>query len=194
MSLCQENNSHSNTGPMPLGSNVNNPSICIPRTFSNVSWALVKDAFDEIFGLGYVERVDVVDKVDRQGIAFKKIFIHFTQWPDTDYARGVKKTLVEGNTIKVIYNFPWYWKCVMSNVPRRTWNGPPPYIEIDGETTPETRLRGAIIPLLPDDHMSAKDCPSYPPDYMLATDMQEPTVSQMEEGGGGFNNNVPSYF
>jgi len=107
-----------------------NPSICIPRTFANVTWQLVKDAFDEIFGQGFVERVDVVNKTDRSGKEFKKIFIHFRTWPDTDEATQIKQALIDGKTIKVVYQFPWYWKCVMSNVPKRTWTGPKPYVEV----------------------------------------------------------------
>ena len=121
----------------------NNPSICIPRTFANVTWQLVKDAFDEIFGVGFVERVDVIDKVDEYNKQYKKIFIHFNKWPDTDYAKGVKNALVSGKTIKVVYQYPWYWKCVMSNVPKRNWNGRKPYIEIEGHTPEEIQLQGA---------------------------------------------------
>ena len=53
-------------------SSTTNPSICIPRTFSNITWQLVKDAFDEIFGQGFVERVDVVNKTDRSGRELRK--------------------------------------------------------------------------------------------------------------------------
>ena len=115
---------------MSSSSSTTNPSICIPRTFSNITWQLVKDAFDEIFGQGFVERVDVVNKTDRSGREFKKIFIHFNSWPDTEYAQGIKQALIDGKTIKVVYQFPWYWKCVMSNVPKRTWVGQKPYVEV----------------------------------------------------------------
>lgn len=119
---------------MPSSPN-NNPSICIPRTFTNVTWQLVKDAFDEIFGQGFVERVDVVNKTDRSGKEFKKIFIHFHMWPDTVEAGRIKQALIDGKTVKVVYQFPWYWKCVMSNIPKRTWSGPKPYVEvIENET------------------------------------------------------------
>ena len=120
---------------MSSSANNNNPSICIPRTFTNVTWQLVKDAFDEIFGQGFVERVDVVNKVDRSGKEFKKIFIHFHQWPETEEAIQIKQALIDGKTIKVVYQFPWYWKCVMSNVPKRTWTGPKPYVEVINDET-----------------------------------------------------------
>ena len=129
-SIISTNNNNMQTNPSTMQTN---PSICIPRTFSNVTWQLVKDAFDEIFGQGYVERVDVVNKADRRGNEFKKIFIHFTKWPETEEAQRIRQALIDGKTIKIVYQFPWYWKCVMSNVPKRTWNGQKPYAEIMGE-------------------------------------------------------------
>ena len=121
-----------------------NPSICIPRTFSNVTWQLVKDAFDEIFGQGFVERVDVVNKTDRSGREFKKIFIHFHMWPSTDDAVRIKQALIDGKTIKVVYQFPWYWKCVMSNVPKRTWTGPKPYVEVIEDVSHHSSLSSQL--------------------------------------------------
>lgn len=106
------------------------PSICIPRTWSNVTWSLVKDAFEEIFGDGSIERVDVVQRQAPNGDYFNKIFIHFVKWPDTEYAQNIRKSLLDGKTIKLVYQFPWYWKCVLSNLPKRRWKGPAPYMEV----------------------------------------------------------------
>jgi len=106
------------------------PSICIPRTWSNVTWSLVKDAFEEIFGYGTIERVDVVKRQASNGEFYNKIFIHFVKWPETEYAQNIRRSLLDGKTIKLVYQFPWYWKCVLSNLPKRRWKGPAPYMEV----------------------------------------------------------------
>ena len=109
------------------------PSICIPRTWSNVTWQLVKDAFEEVFGAGCIERVDVVSRETKSGESFNKIFIHFIAWPDTEEAQNIRRKIIEGKTIKMVYKFPWYWKCVMSKVPKRQWTGRRPYMVVEGE-------------------------------------------------------------
>tara|TARA_B110000971_G_scaffold203823_1_gene224668 strand:- start:484 stop:888 length:405 start_codon:yes stop_codon:yes gene_type:complete len=109
------------------------PSICIPRTWKNVTWQLVKDAFEEVLGPGCVERVDVVSREAKNGESFNKIFIHFNSWPDTEDAQHIRQNIHEGKTIKMVYQFPWYWKCVKSNVPKRRWNGRRPFMEVMGE-------------------------------------------------------------
>ena len=118
------------------------PSICIPRTWSNVTWSLVKDAFEEIFGDGSIERVDVVPRQAPNGEYFNKIFIHFVKWPETEYAQNIRQSLLDGKTIKLVYQFPWYWKCVLSNLPKRRWKGPAPYMEVleDSHTQTKTEL------------------------------------------------------
>lgn len=174
-----------------MSTDITNPSICIPRTFENVSWSLVKDAFDEIFGTGYVERVDVVPKVDSQGYKYHKIFIHFNKWPDTEFARNMKHSLIMGKTIKIVYNYPWYWKCVMSNVPKRKWNGPKPYVEIDGKTLTSdvaTTSRSTSfvntnnympIPMMPSAIDFTQPSLNNTYDYSL--------MNRLEEGGAGFD-------
>ncbi len=188
-----------------------NPSICIPRTFANVTWQLVKDAFDEIFGIGYVERVDVINKTDNHDNEYKKIFIHFTKWPETDYAKGVKKALLDGKTIKVVYQYPWYWKCVMSNVPKRNWHGQKPYIEIEGHTAQEITMQGAksrLFSQIPYDnrHVIAAqaiqdvNC-NYPNNHQYQYHNCSPvnfgediSLQDLEEGGASFSAPVPNNF
>ena len=121
-------------GPGAQGISQSYPSICIPRTWSNVTWSLVKDAFEEIFGDGSIERVDVVQRQAPNGDYFNKIFIHFVKWPETEYAQNIRQCLLDGKTIKLVYQFPWYWKCVLSNLPKRRWKGPAPYMEVLDDT------------------------------------------------------------
>ena len=121
------------------------PSICIPRTVSNITWGLVKDAFEEIFGDGVIERVDVVPRQANNGEHFNKVFVHFTMWPDTEYAQNIRQQILDGNTIKLVYHFPWYWKCVLSNLPKRRWRGQRPYIEVIEKATPTIKTTQELL-------------------------------------------------
>ena len=111
---------------------VTEPSICIPRTLNNVTWFQVKNTFEELMGKGTVERVDIVSKssyADAQ--PFCRIFVHFRYWPNTPEITAIRDRLVAGETIKVVYDNPWFWKCSASRIPKPEKNTPKtaPYIE-----------------------------------------------------------------
>ncbi len=65
------------------------PSLCIPRVFSNIHWKRVKSVFDEL-KIGVIDRVDMVNKENAKGEKFKRVFIHFKTWNDTDQADEVR--------------------------------------------------------------------------------------------------------
>lgn len=99
----------------------NNPSLCIPRVFPNITWKRVKDVFEDL-GLGEVERVDMVNKTNRDGERFKRVFVHFKRWNRNDTALQVKEKVLSGDSIKVVYDDPWFWKVFKSNAPKPEWN------------------------------------------------------------------------
>jgi hypothetical protein len=108
------------------------PSICIPRTLNNVGWRDVKETFELLFGKGTIERVDIVSKRNSDD-PFCKIFVHFRYWPDDTDTQAIRKRLLDGDTIKVVYDAPWFWKCSASRTPKPERNTPraAPYIEVD---------------------------------------------------------------
>lgn len=102
-----------------MNNNNNNfPSICIPRTFSNVSWKTVKHYFEEIIGPGTVERVDLVRKWNHRGEEYQSVFIHMVEWPNNERAQEVRERLLNGYEIKIVYDEPWFWKCSASKIPK----------------------------------------------------------------------------
>ena len=107
------------------------PSICIPRTLSNVSWRDVKDTFETLLGRGTVERVDIVRSKDSEQ-PFCRIFVHFRYWPNTPDIMAIRQRLIDGEVIKVVYNNPWFWKCAASRVPKPNRDQPKtaPYFEV----------------------------------------------------------------
>lgn len=93
------------------------PSICIPRVFPNITWQRVKGIFEEL-GLGIVDRVDMINKTNDNGIKYKRVFVHFKNWNADETAQQVREKLLSGDQVKIVYDEPWFWKIAMSNAPR----------------------------------------------------------------------------
>jgi len=118
---------------------ITEPSICIPRTLDNVAWYDVKNTFETLIGKGTVERVDIVRSRNPQDAQpFCRIFVHFRYWPNTPEIKAIRQRLVDGETVKVVYDSPWFWKCSASRVSKPERNTPrqAPYLQFEGETTP----------------------------------------------------------
>jgi len=114
---------------------VTEPSICIPRTLNNVTWRDVKDVFETILGRGTVERVDIVQN-RRESTPFCRIFVHFRYWPlDKPEHAAMRKRLLDGETVKVVYDNPWFWKCSASRLPKpeNTREKAAPFVEFEQE-------------------------------------------------------------
>ena len=120
--------SSNNNSPV---TSMSEPSLCIPRTFSNITWQKVKEVFEELFGKGSIERVDIVKKTHDNGETFNRVFIHFKKWPMDEANQAIRKRLLEGEEIKIVYDEPWFWKCSKSRVAKPTGQRGPrraPYI------------------------------------------------------------------
>lgn len=126
------------------------PSICIPRTLANVTWKDVKDVFEKLIGTDTVERVDLVKTKNEGTKDFCRIFIHFNNWPiDNPRVASIRDRLLSGETIKLVYNNPWFWKCVVSNIPkpkRFTITHDPYIVESDTTNKKEKNLTDKKLP------------------------------------------------
>ena len=118
--------------------NRSEPSICIPRVFSSVTWRNVKETLEELLGKGCIERVDVIPKTTEEGEAFNRVFIHFRQWPKTEQAQDMRQQLIDGGFVKIVYDDPWYWKCSKSRVPKPVREKPrtAPYLQLGPKPDP----------------------------------------------------------
>lgn len=111
---------------------VNEPSIFIPHVFSNTSDS-VEGVFVALFGRSSIDRVDIV----RHSEDVCRAYVHFTSWPNTAQGRKLREKLLSGETVKVVYSEPRFWKCVASKInkpqPREEAVGffRGPYIEVD---------------------------------------------------------------
>ena len=97
------------------------PSICIPRVFSNIQWQFVKNTIEQL-GLGLVSRVDMIPKTNDKGDKFQRVFIHMKFWDSSEQAQIVRQKLLSGDTIKIVYNDPWYWQLSMSRIAKPTFH------------------------------------------------------------------------
>ena len=90
-------------------SDCSEPSLCIPRVFTNITRETVISVIED-YGLGLVERVDMVLRENEQGKPFNRVFIHFKQWNDTEKAQDARDKIMSGEMIHVTYDKQWYWK------------------------------------------------------------------------------------
>ena len=90
------------------------PSICIPHSINKTNWLFVKNTFESVFDSNCIKKVDIINKKNKNNVDYSCIFIHFNEWPSSDYAQNIREKLLSGGEIKVVYNFPLYWKCYAS--------------------------------------------------------------------------------
>jgi len=93
------------------------PSLCIPRTHANIRRERLFAVFRSL-GLGFIGRIDVVEKTDEQtGAPFIRVFIHFTKWFRNPQTRRFLDHLETQKSANIVYDEPWYWKVTKSFVP-----------------------------------------------------------------------------
>ena len=118
---------------------INEPSLCIPRVFANITDERVWGVFNEL-NIGEIDRIDMVHKEGaNNNVSYQRVFVHFKMWYSTPEAADVRKRLVKGDTIKIVYDDPWYWKLSPSKAPRpaeapKRRVGPAVKIELKGES------------------------------------------------------------
>ena len=91
-----------------INPNPNNPSICIPRVYSSINKKNIYEIFQTKLGLGSIKKIDMINTND---INFKKVFIHFHSWNINDNVTVIKEKFLLGKIVKIVYDFPWFWKC-----------------------------------------------------------------------------------
>jgi hypothetical protein len=110
------------------------PSVCIPRVFANIKKTFVKDVFEELFGNGCIERIDMVQKISGNSVKFQRIFVHFKYWSAEPRNQQVRQRLIDGHQIKIVYDDPWFWKCSASRIPKPKDKVNPSFVNEVSET------------------------------------------------------------
>ena len=103
---------------------VSSPSICVPYVVDKVDKITIHKTFKSLFGEGNIERIDVVFREKENGEKYKRVFVHFKQWPDTHEAQEARYRLLSGQEFKIVYDEPWFWKCRASYANKPEANKP----------------------------------------------------------------------
>ena len=85
-----------------------NPSIVIPHVFANIGEKRVFAIFRRL-KIGFIDRIEFLNKTDTKGRKFNTVFIHFTHWFDNHNSNQLKLNLLNNKPAKILYDQPWFW-------------------------------------------------------------------------------------
>ena len=98
MSSISKSNVFVNSSPM---------SLFIPRVYPSITEERIRWIIECQTPLGVVDRIDIV-KVE--GKTYNRVFIHFKEWYDTEFANRFQSSVRNPNEdSRIIYDTPWYW-------------------------------------------------------------------------------------
>ena len=103
---------------MQFNSEMNNLSLYIPHVFPNFTSEYISSTF-ECMGIGKVDHVDLVSKLDRQGKPYNAAYIHFDYWYEGLIAKNFQARVLDPEReAHIIHNDPWYW-IVLENTAKK---------------------------------------------------------------------------
>ena len=79
-------------------------SVNIPRVPNFVKIEQVERAFTETFGEGCVKTIDVLPKVDKSGIDYQMLFVHFNQENPSEDLKDYSKRIEAGEPFWLYYD------------------------------------------------------------------------------------------
>ena len=109
-----------------------NPSIVIPHVFANIGEKRIFAIFRRL-KIGYIDRIEFLNKTDKNGRKFNTVFIHFTHWFDNPSSNALKRNLLNQKPAKILYDSPWFWHIHLYKPKHKT-----PTILLSGEESPGT--------------------------------------------------------
>ena len=109
-----------------------NPSIVIPHVFPNIGEKRIFAIFRRL-KIGYIDRIEILNKTDQKGRKFNTVFIHFTHWFDNHNSNQLKHNLLHNKPAKILYDQPWFWHIHLFK-PKHSL----PIILLSGEESPGT--------------------------------------------------------
>lgn len=92
--------------------NDNYTSLCIPCVDMNIKKNDILKSFITL-NIAYIDRIDEVYN-HKQHI--KRIFIHIKYWYNNRETINFKNNMKKIGHVNIIYSFPLFWKCYISNV------------------------------------------------------------------------------
>jgi hypothetical protein len=99
-------------------------SLCIPKVDKTVREKNIRELFKKL-NFGSIDRIDFVSwkKSTNQSIndnRFVRVFVHFKSWNES--SSEIRTQLLNGSTYNIVYNFPWYWKIMISRLSKPNYS------------------------------------------------------------------------
>ena len=85
-----------------------NPSIVIPHVFANIGEKRIFAIFRRL-KIGFIDRIEFLNKTDKNGRKFNTVFVHFTHWFDNHNSNQLKYNLLNNKPAKILFDQPWFW-------------------------------------------------------------------------------------
>ena len=93
------------SGDTPKPAGAKEPTLCIARLPTQMSSdGVVMSIVGTELGYGKVEKVDMIQKTDRNGIDYMMAFVHFAEWTNSEAVNADRVKLMNGEKIKVVYD------------------------------------------------------------------------------------------
>jgi len=84
-------------------------SLYIPHVFPNFTSEYIARVF-ELLEIGYVDHVDMVAKLDKNGRPYNSAYIHFAEWYNTIITKNFQKRILDPEReALIVHDDPWYW-------------------------------------------------------------------------------------
>lgn len=94
-------------------------SLYIPHVFANIDCERITNIF-EVLALGKVSRIDMISKMNKSGVAYNSVYIHFETWYNTLAAANFQDRVRDpAKEARLVYDEPWYWIVLENKGTRR---------------------------------------------------------------------------
>lgn len=87
-----------------------NISICIPRVDKYFNQTRILSILNR-YKLGIIKEIKIIKNKKKNN---NIIYIYFSSWYDNEYVNNIKKKIMEGESVKIMYDEPWFWILVLN--------------------------------------------------------------------------------
>ena len=85
--------------------------ICIPRLENTVTKDYIMKTFNKL-KIGVIEHINEIPL--RNDTKHKRVIIK-VRWSESENAKNILSRLSKQETVKIVHDFPWFWKVVAKN-------------------------------------------------------------------------------
>jgi len=87
-------------------------NLCIPKINSNIKLEYIYKNLSNIHLFQKIEKI--IEIPLKNNPMYKRILIKVI-WNDNENSKKIKEKLKNNGSINFVYNFPWYWKILITN-------------------------------------------------------------------------------